>query len=767
MTSPLSASENTSPAFPVRSSEDPHVLKNDPPPLPAPIEAITPGRSVASGKPKLSPLALVLALDGLLAYEDERAQLSERESIFATHYTTSDSASNTPILPPTVEGRYEDIITHQDVLAEMELPVARSSHPPELPTSVNKTRSSSTIASIEGIEGGHEGQQGRDTGPPATGSVPLGLLAHYRTKGGSLARMDRVKSVPNLPPFLDPIPTVETPPSTSRHKIVTSPMPGEAQKDTDWRESRDERLYRREQSTSVAEERSSSRNDKGYVEKKIEATLANAEPAQNARSRKTSHYLGLFKENTPSQEHRRRGESSAEKPSKEKASELEDQARLHDAEVRTARAHQDHQGPIRQDGKLISDASRADGLGRTEQRLTLNHENDMHQQASDIVSPQPSYTKHMVDISNKPTTDDEESAQRSITRDDGTVLVAGHEAAHTFPLRLLEEIRNHHNLTPGGARGTSFSRSIRTISAERAQLSSSNNLPEPGYGHGSESTGDDERPQSQETRDNEDEDESDKEQISSALYFPHQTPSLDAIERVDSGESTRIDSNRHHSLSSGSDVELLKYHKTEHPKCASNEVDIDLQSSDEHRYLHGDLQQPLLPAPSSGNQPYAILSEVGPSASNSDYESLDETAYSSREDEQNLTDDADTTPTATPIANAPLTQLKSRRTRESPPAPLGAVELKPYNHQVGGHTTVFRFSRRAVCKQLSNRENEFYETIERKHPELLRFLPRYAWLFQNLSEASKLRHQQRCKTSLSTIFRTLVYHANVVLLVHG
>ncbi|EGR44570.1 uncharacterized protein TRIREDRAFT_70076, partial [Trichoderma reesei QM6a] len=52
-------------------------------------------------------------------------------------------------------------------------------------------------------------------------------------------------------------------------------------------------------------------------------------------------------------------------------------------------------------------------------------------------------------------------------------------------------------------------------------------------------------------------------------------------------------------------------------------------------------------------------------------------------------------------------------------------ELIPYKHQVGGHNTLWRFSRRAVCKQLSNRENEFYETIERYHRDLLPFLPRY------------------------------------------
>lgn len=61
---------------------------------------------------------------------------------------------------------------------------------------------------------------------------------------------------------------------------------------------------------------------------------------------------------------------------------------------------------------------------------------------------------------------------------------------------------------------------------------------------------------------------------------------------------------------------------------------------------------------------------------------------------------------------------------QKPPMPYGAVELKPYRHQVGGHSALFRFSRRAVCKSLSNRENEFYEAVEKRHPDLLKFLPR-------------------------------------------
>ncbi|AOA65177.1 Inositol hexakisphosphate (IP6) and inositol heptakisphosphate (IP7) kinase [Komagataella phaffii CBS 7435] len=54
-----------------------------------------------------------------------------------------------------------------------------------------------------------------------------------------------------------------------------------------------------------------------------------------------------------------------------------------------------------------------------------------------------------------------------------------------------------------------------------------------------------------------------------------------------------------------------------------------------------------------------------------------------------------------------------------------AVELTPFKNKVGGHTAIFKFSHRAVCKALVNRENTWYEIIEMRHPELLEFMPKY------------------------------------------
>ncbi|CUM64254.1 uncharacterized protein PRCAT00001851001 [Priceomyces carsonii] len=54
-----------------------------------------------------------------------------------------------------------------------------------------------------------------------------------------------------------------------------------------------------------------------------------------------------------------------------------------------------------------------------------------------------------------------------------------------------------------------------------------------------------------------------------------------------------------------------------------------------------------------------------------------------------------------------------------------AVELRPFKNKVGGHTAIFSFSKRAVCKALMNRENIWYENVELRHPELLKFMPKY------------------------------------------
>ncbi|KAI9574487.1 hypothetical protein HD554DRAFT_2165971 [Boletus coccyginus] len=56
---------------------------------------------------------------------------------------------------------------------------------------------------------------------------------------------------------------------------------------------------------------------------------------------------------------------------------------------------------------------------------------------------------------------------------------------------------------------------------------------------------------------------------------------------------------------------------------------------------------------------------------------------------------------------------------------LPHIPLRPFRNQVGGHSAIYKFSKRAVCKPLVSRENQFYEAVEREAPPLLGFIPRY------------------------------------------
>ena len=728
MTRPLSASENTSLALSVRSSEDSQLLKNDAPPLSTPPTAITSIGSAPPTKAKATPPAL--AWDGPTLYEDEGAQLSERDSIFATHYITSDTTAGTPRLHPTVEGRHDDVLILQhDAATKTESPAPHFSHPPDSAPFFHKTTSSPTISSVSGIEGGLDGRRGRPKCLTSTETESLDFLEYYKTRAGSLDRIGRGERIQVLPPFISPVDTPVDRPSTPRETSARAPMPRDGEHSTVARSRKDERSDRKEPTMSAGNGRSSSRHENGHVDKTIEASLAKAEPAQSARSRKTSHYLGLFKENTPSQEHRRRDDKAKDKTGKEKAIDSDVPGSLGE-EIRPTSFPEESYGSTQDHGRRNSDALRGAHPGSTEKQPIPGNRDGIQQEASLFIAAKAAESPCPVEDTNTLLRSNDESVQTEEAENGATASDVTHISTHTLPLRLLEEIRNHHNLTPGGERGTSFSRSIPTVSAEQTKPTSAGIGAHPG------SVGDPEvqdgAAADRDSAENEDEDESDKEQISSALYFPHQTPDLETVERVKSSRDTEDEDIYQHSPSLQSEVNVgLERRKTEPKESPSNGVDIDLQSSDKHRYLHGDLQQPLNPLNDAEPQPSNKPSDIGSSsASNSDYESLDETAFSSREDGTNLTDDADTTPTATPVPHTPLTRLKTRSPRQQPAAPLGAVELKPYSHQVGGHTTVFRFSRRAVCKQLSNRENEFYETVERRHPELLRFLPRYVWLFR-------------------------------------
>lgn len=421
--------------------------------------------------------------------------------------------------------------------------------------------------------------------------------------------------------------------------------------------------------------RSSSLNQHGLVENSIEANLANAEPTPNVRSRKSSHYLGLFKENTTSPDRRRkddRGQKPEEswRPLDEPASEV----------LPGAGAWSEEDTRVRRSSKSLSRPSLADAYVAIEP--SAGTDSHARMQTDDLFKYQ----------------------------------------YRPLPSRLLEEIRNFH-LTPGGARGTSFSKSIPTQYAEggrhyaqecepvvEAFSPLSDTLAEQRHG----------------SAQNEDEEE-EKEQISSALYFPHERVTVpDEVGAYQADESEQQGGIEPFKVSTEETGPVLISGKGHHDLPSEQDVshvDISLRSKNDSRVLHGhipDLQGPL---DELYDKPLTTISERShDSTCESEVPSADESGLSTHDDSSLTEDDgAGMTPTATPTQQHRY--LRHGR-KHGKAAPVGAVELKPYRHQVGGHTTVFRFSRRAVCKQLNNRENEFYERIERRHPEMLMFLPR-------------------------------------------
>ncbi|KAF2217033.1 hypothetical protein CERZMDRAFT_108886 [Cercospora zeae-maydis SCOH1-5] len=272
-----------------------------------------------------------------------------------------------------------------------------------------------------------------------------------------------------------------------------------------------------------------------------------------------------------------------------------------------------------------------------------------------------------------------------VEEEDGDyVTVSEQDMAQTLPLGLLEEIRNHHHLVPGQSQKIPFTKDSQSHDHDRRlheQLRKALNKTE-------------------------EDDESDREHISSATYYPHQgVPLGDSPSDKESPDRTPK-------------VKAVDA-KDDHAEPSANDVQLSLQGEGAPEFLHG-----MSRATSSANFKHLPNPVPAPEPLTHDSEYESESGYStvSGDDE----DDLATTPTSTPHVNAHGHRRTSRgRRAEQLQAPVGAVELKPYKHQVGGHTSIYRFSRRAVCKQLNSKENKFYETVEKCHRELLGFMPRY------------------------------------------
>ncbi|KAE8349755.1 hypothetical protein BDV28DRAFT_140541 [Aspergillus coremiiformis] len=625
-------------------------------------------------------------------------QLSERDSIFATHYLPSDNEpSNSPQLPP--EGDTDNELSTSVNLAgenasassspvpaskvlprhttanpsHMEVDVHRnpslspSFFPSAVPArrsplfsvgpDVNLGRQHETAQRSPQISGWENLQPPRKSASDGTGIQP--------PLEGSLVHRSLISSSLNDASFLQ------------RHSVV--PV-DHLSTDPHHETSSFPKLEQRSGDVALQSgiDRSSSRSRRGKVDHSIEANLANAEPTSHVRSRKSSHYLGLFKENTTSPDRKRR----------------EDRGRRHDDSLELLDKHQPavHSEPRRI--PELSDSQpqlppSADGSNLKNSKR-LSH---LSMADAPVITPIP----------------EGEPAERTVSDDI-------RKPYRALPRSLLEEIRNFH-LTPGGARGTSFSKSIPTQFAEGGRDYFSKEVP------GLSPSSDTDRERRRNSAQFEDEED---EQISSAVYYPHEcvtvSEEVDHVQPYPDGQQGAEPFNP--SATKSSHVLVPKRHGVSDEQ-KINHVDISLRSKNDSRILHGDLQDRKTPQLDDLiEKPLSATTDRSSeySTCESEFGSADESGMSTRDEESSLTDEAEVTPTATPTQRQ---RFPRRGRKHSAEAPLGAVELKPYRHQVGGHTTVFRFSRRAVCKQLNNRENEFYERIERRHPEMLMFLPRY------------------------------------------
>lgn len=520
------------------------------------------------------------------------------------------------------------------------------------------------------------------------------LMNTSKARGTSLERTNKEKRVQELPEGifstqsgstgLSQPATPSTPPSTS----AISPFPPTEGVRATYRSWRDARPATAAEKAWSIGEHGSHDTEGGQVEKSIAEALAGIEP--NNRSRKASHSLRFFREGLPE-------DKLVKRDSKSRGRSKEELCRgksFHEMQSSGP------QSP-REDGTPPTSSPSFDKPKAFEPIA----EHAAHVAIQGL--------KHVANSS-----DDPASKEGYFDSSHATETVSK-EQLEVMPPQLLADIRKNHNLTPGATKGSSFSRSIPVTASERPQS----------YITKSESTGEgpivtpgvkvekvpDGRDESN-VKVTDEEDDSGEEQISSALFVPHklhhEAPDRETLGSHEDLEPSEIDQQN---------SQWLEEHAV--PSC-----DVD------EKYLSQDFRSEL-PLPNTAIKPPTIHTEPAVTRSDAqdytyaDRDSEDEGGYTTLEEDSGVTDnDQETTPTGSlkhgsrlPIATTHGLHDHQQKRKQ----PLDTIELIPYRHQVGGHTTMWRFSKRAVCKQLNNQENKFYETVESFHPELLKFLPRY------------------------------------------
>ncbi|KAH7414033.1 hypothetical protein DE146DRAFT_639184 [Phaeosphaeria sp. MPI-PUGE-AT-0046c] len=659
------AQGNTSPPASVRASTLPHSAHGSPT---SPSRArhehrdVTPKSLAQTGRARTTPNAHESTL---WKSSVDRPQLSERDSIFATTYLVADTPTSSP------RTSAPQLLVLDDDAPKHSSPDKAAPAPPQrrLMDAPAFRRKQSTYPPVD-LDHHH-----------------TLLTTHFNSPTPIVAGMgpDDLRHSP--PPYMSPVDSPIQRPTTPHHPDVQAALDERLE---DSEERKRNMAWRVGQPVSFKGTGTSEPALKNTeMDKKIDVTLAKGEQPSSARSRKASHFLRVFKD----------GDGSGEQMNR-------------DTRSKDRRPTETKLSAVQEDTQPSFSTNEFSALTEQLQRSS--------RPSSAVQSPLGGPIEHYFEKLPTPRTENGPSALSSQVEQNDQV-VEGMVYKQPFPDHVLQEIRSLANLTPGGQPGSSFSRSLPTSAAEKFHAQVSTNAGRSPYEEPNDYFQAKGNMAERSTNEEDEEDEeSEREQISSALYFPHR--------RLKTSEHTSNAIQDRKSEAQGTQDRSSYYAERGYKGHAAEgeaprtpqEVEISLQSKDTNQCLYGDISTTAAVRHEDEDSLNATHAESVSAESES--ESLAESTHSLLGYESSATDDLGTTPTATTYPKEVKTVPPPAPQNE---APVDAVELKPYDHQVGGHSTVYRFSKRAVCKQLNNRENEFYETVEQHHPELLEFLPRY------------------------------------------
>jgi hypothetical protein len=411
----------------------------------------------------------------------------------------------------------------------------------------------------------------------------------------------------------------------------------------------------------------------GQVEKSITEALAGIEP--NSRSRKASHSLRFFREGLPED--------------KQKKREIKDGGRSKDKSPRVRGSASSGTGSSgHHDGKRGEGSLDNNGV-----KILDRGESD--DKPFDTNVGEVSFSQSLASNPDWIESDANQADNARSSLDD---------RPNAMPEKLLEDLRRRYNLSSGTGELASFrsdypSPKLETPSGLKVSTGVTCQEPSP-------------------VKSRSEDEDSGEEHISSALFVPH-LPSHGSPDG-DISEARRyhdIESTDRRSSSSEPEQWLVQHQiPGEADKTDGKETALEGQPS----------------ALSDRNHERGVSDYFSECLNSTEslYDTPSDAGYTTKGEESSFTDDPEVTPTGKSRPEHFMSKHRKSHLHhhQLAKAPLEAIELIPYRHQVGGHTTMWRFSKRAVCKKLNNRENEFYETVEKYHPKLLKFMPRYVYL---------------------------------------